>query len=130
MRLPYAPGLALFAALLLPTAGSAADGGKLSDAQRQYQEDRALCMSGKSGQDRATCLREAGAALQAARRGQLEDSQAAYEKNSLLRCTYLPAADRTDCERRMRGEGTTSGSVAGGGIYREIRTVVPAPEAQ
>ena len=115
---------------MLPTAGTAADGGKLSDAQRQYQEDRALCMSGKSGQDRATCLREAGAALQAARRGQLEDSQAAYEKNSLLRCPYPPAADRTDCERRMRGEGTTSGSVAGGGIYRELRTVVPAPEAQ
>ncbi len=122
-------GLALCAAgtLLGATLASAADRGKqLSSAQRIYQQDRAACMSGQTNQDRATCLREAGAALQEARRGGLDDRQSEYERNRLLRCDNQPAADREDCVRRMSGEGTTSGSVAGGGIYRELVTpVVP-----
>lgn len=115
-------------ALFLSPIASAADRSHPADAQKRYQEDRALCMSGRSSQDRATCLKEAAAALQAAKRGELQDGQANYEKNLLARCTYLPKADREDCERRMRGEGTTTGSVEGGGIYRELRTLVPAPE--
>jgi hypothetical protein len=74
--------------------------------------------------------REAAAArreaMQDMKRGRVEEDPAVYEKNRLMRCNYLPAGDRQDCERRMRGEGTTSGSVEGGGIYRELRTVVPA----
>jgi len=39
--------------------------------------------------------------------------------------------DRADCEARMRGQGTTSGSAAPGGIYRELvtRTVGPVEPA-
>jgi hypothetical protein len=105
---------------------AAAAGGKLAEAQTRYEQDRAACISGQSNQDRATCLKEAGAALQAAKRGQLTDGQSAYERNQLLRCDRLEAGDRDDCLRRMRGEGTVSGSVEGGGIYRELRTTVPA----
>ncbi len=112
------------AALLF--AGMAAAGGKLSDAQARYRQDRAACMSGQSNEDRATCLREAGAALQAARRGQLRDDQGAYERNRLLRCDRLKGDDRADCIRRMHGEGTVKGSVESGGTYRELRTTVPA----
>ena len=120
-------GLALCAAgtLLSATLASAADRGKqLSSAQAIYQQDRAACLSGQTNQDRATCLREAGAALQEARRGGLDDRQAEYERNRLLRCDSQPAEDRQDCVRRMSGEGTISGSVAGGGILRELVTPV------
>lgn len=98
----------------------------ISDAQARYKQERAACESGKSHQDRATCLREAGAALEEARRGRLEDSQAQYEKNALVRCNPLPPAERKDCIARMQGQGTTRGSVAEGGIYRELVTREPA----
>lgn len=108
------------------TAAVAAGSGKLSDAQAAYQRDRAACIGGQTGQDRATCLREASAALQEARRGRLDDGDAQFERNRLLRCERQPVEDRQDCVRRMNGEGFTSGSVKGGGIYRELVTpVVP-----
>jgi hypothetical protein len=120
--------LSLFAAsaVLGATAAMAADRGKLADAQSAYQRDRAACLSGQSHQDRATCLREAGAALQEARRGRLDDGEAQFERNRLLRCEKQPPEDREYCIRRMKGEGTTTGSVEGGGIYREL--VVPVQE--
>ena len=120
-------GLSACAVGALLVAGMAvAAGGKLSEAQARYQQDRAACISDQSHQDRATCLREAGAALQEAKRGRIGDGQSSYERNQLIRCDGLPAGDREDCLRRMRGEGTTSGSVESGGIYRELRTTVPA----
>jgi hypothetical protein len=105
---------------------AAAAGGNLSEAQARYQQDRAACNSGQSYQDRATCLREAGAALQEAKRGRIGDGQNSYEQNRLVRCDRVAEGDREDCLRRMRGEGTVSGSVESGGIYRELRTTVPA----
>ncbi len=113
-------------AALLFAGMAAAAGGKLSDAQARYQQDRAACMSGQSNEDRATCLREAGAALQAAKRGSLGDDHGSYEQNRLLRCAPLPAGDREDCVRRMHGEGTVKGSVEAGGTFTELRTIVPA----
>jgi hypothetical protein len=112
--------------VLLAAGAAAAAGGKLSDAQARYQQDRAACNSGQSYQDRATCLREAAAALQAAKRGGADEGAAAYEQNRLLRCDRVAVEEREDCLRRMRGEGTVSGSVEGGGVYRELRTIVPA----
>jgi hypothetical protein len=111
---------------MLVAGMAAAAGDSLSEAQARYRQDRAACMSGQSQQDRATCLREADAALQEAKRGRSGDAQGSYEQNQLLRCDRLAAGDREDCRRRMRGEGTVSGSVEGGGIYRELRTTVPA----
>lgn len=109
------------------TAASAADPSRVSDARKVYIEDREFCLSGKSSQDRHTCLREAGAALQEAGRGRLADPQTAFEQNKFARCDYHKnPADREYCERRMRGEGTTSGSVEGGGILRELTVIVPA----
>lgn len=103
-----------------------------AEAQARYQQERARCISGESGQDYATCLREAGAALQAARRGQLDDADATYRSNALERCKALPPDEAKDCRDRMRGQGTSSGSVKGGGIYREkttteTRVLEPAP---
>ncbi len=116
-------------ALLGASVASAADRGKLSDAQMTYQKDRAACMSGQTGQDRTTCLKEAGAALQEARRGRLDDGQAQFEQNRLSRCDNQPAQDRAECVRRMN-EGSTSGSVEGGGILRELVTPVVQPQGK
>ncbi|SFI45920.1 hypothetical protein SAMN04515618_1269 [Collimonas sp. OK307] len=95
------------------------------DANARYQAERAVCMSGQSNQSRATCLREAGAALQEARRGRLQDDPAADSQNALLRCNALPPDDKDACRRRINGEGTTSGSVLEGGVLRELSVTVP-----
>jgi len=123
-------GLALVAggALLGATVAGAADSIKLSNAQSVYQSDRAACLKGATNQDQATCLKEAGAALQEAKRGGLDDGQARLEQNQLLRCEGQPPEDRQNCVRRMKGEGSTSGSVGAGGIYREL--VVPDASPQ
>ncbi|RZS80918.1 hypothetical protein [Pigmentiphaga kullae] len=100
-----------------------------SAADTTYQDELARCNSGQSGQDRATCRREAGAALQESRRGNLRGaSDSAYEQNRTQRCNALPQADRAACMARVDGRGTVSGSVEGGGVLREYREVVtPEP---
>jgi len=120
--------MSLLLAILDTTAANAAGGGTASDIQSVYQRDRAACIAGMTGDDRATCLREAGAALQEARRGQLTDGEGQFERNRLLRCDLQPPEDRQYCLRRMNGEGFSSGSVQGGGIYREL--VVPVAPSE
>jgi len=65
--------------------------------------------------------------LQEAKGGRLGDDGSEFERNRLLRCDQQPAEDRAACIRRMNGEGFTSGSVKGGGIYRELTVPVAAP---
>lgn len=80
-------------------------------------------------QDKAACEREAGAARQEAARGGLTaGSGPAQDANALERCQQLPAADKADCEARIRGAAgsSTSGSVMGGGVIRETVTPTPA----
>jgi hypothetical protein len=98
-----------------------------ADPQARYERERAACLSGHSPQDRDTCLKEAGAALQAARRGDLTSGAGELKRNARERCNVLAGDERRDCLARMRGEGTVSGSVEAGGILREKVTVVPAP---
>ena len=115
-------------ALLGASAALAAPASK-AEVQARYQQERAQCLSGQSHQDRRTCLQEAGAARGEALKGRLDDGQAQrYEQNALMRCNALPVDDRDECHARIRGEGTTSGSVEAGGIYRELVTVEPAPQ--
>ena len=118
------PGVAICAlsVFLGASAVLAADERGPSDARTRYQQDRAMCESGQSHQDRATCLREAGAAFDEARRGGLNDGQAQYQQNALIRCNALPPEERNACQARMQGQGVTRGSVAEGGIYRELVT--------
>ena len=117
-----------FLILTLASIGAAAVVSAADDARATYERERAACLSGRSAQDRATCLREAAAAYQesrSSRRGPAlpEDR---YADNALLRCQPLSPADRAECERRMRS-GSSSGSVTGGGILRELRTVEEVP---
>jgi hypothetical protein len=123
--LRFVPSLVLLSAFAVSAA--AADGPSAANAQKVYQRDRAACLAGSANQDRAACLKEAGAAYQEARGGRLGYSDAEFERNRLLRCDQQPAEDRPACIRRMNGEGITSGSVEGGGIYRELTVPVTAP---
>lgn len=90
------------------------------------QQERATCDGLQ--QDRAACLREAGAARQeAGRNGLTSVGPGRADANAMARCREQPAADRADCEARLQGGARTSteGSVMGGGIIRE--TVTPLP---
>lgn len=97
------------------------------DASKVYAEERARCQGG-AVEDKAACIREAGAALQEAKAGKLADANTSFESNKVARCGYLKGDDKEYCVRRMNGEGTTSGSVEGGGLLRELTVTVPAPQ--
>jgi len=118
--------VALFAGGLLLAAGGNA---VAADVDRQggstIAQERQNCMDGKTNQDRATCLKEAGAAKQESQRGNLRDS-GDYSGNASKRCDTLPPDQKADCERRSMGEGSVSGSVGSGGVVRELVTPVPA----
>lgn len=91
-----------------------------------YKQEVAACNNGSSNQDRATCLREAGAAKYEASRGNLTDpGQAQLKENAMKRCEGLPQINRVDCEKRMNGGGVADGNARDGGIYRETVTIVP-----
>lgn len=113
----------------LPSAFAAGSGSTKSSASSSgtYQTERAMC--GQIQQDKAACIREAGAAAQASRQGNLTHaSDDTYRQNALARCQAQPAQDRQACEQRVTGAGDTTidGSVLGGGALRETVTQVPA----
>jgi uncharacterized protein YfaQ (DUF2300 family) len=107
---------------------SAAQAADSSNAQARFRQDMAVCNSGASYQDAATCRIEAKNALAEARRGGFRsspnDGSDQYLRNAMQRCNALKGDDRVDCESRVRGEGKSSGSVGGGGIVRETVTVI------
>ncbi|MES2535549.1 MAG: hypothetical protein V4632_06710 [Pseudomonadota bacterium] len=115
--------LLLASTSLCAATALAQDRGTSADANARYQSERALCLNGLSNQDRATCLKEAGAARGEAQRGNLRDGRAAYDQNAMIRCNALPASDQEACKRRIQGEGLTKGTPAQGGVIREL--VVP-----
>mgnify|MGYP003578957709 CR=1 FL=1 len=111
---------------LLATAGLGLSSGAFAQSST-YQSERAVC--GHNQQDKAACLREAGAAQQAARKGALTDpSPEQLMQNALARCDRQPESERRACQDRVRGTGQTTmdGSVMGGGVIRETVTPVPA----
>ena len=121
----------LFAVLALCLHAPAQALGKAQTAavQARFQQERSACLNGATGQDRATCLREAAAARAEALNGGLGDGSAPYADNQRQRCTALPASERQACLARMQGQGSVSGSVAGGGLLRELVTTEPAVSA-
>jgi hypothetical protein len=118
--------LVLFCALAI-TAFHAHSEEHQNAATSQYQTERENCLNGHSNEDQKTCLKEAGAALEANRRGQLNDNNVQYNKNATLRCQALDGDNREACMRRMQGEGSVSGSAGSGGVFRELVTPNPDP---
>lgn len=125
----FAACVAFISAVGLPQAHAQAQRSDPEAAQQRYQAERAACLNNTSRQDKATCLKEAGAALAEARRDGLTDPGQDAVRNQRQRCEALPAADRRACIARMSGQGTTRGSAAEGGIYRELKTPMPGAPA-
>jgi hypothetical protein len=119
------------AALLAMTAATAqvATGTTGIDASGSYQHEVNSCRSGRTQEDQATCLREARNARADKQRGVLDNDGAQYQANARARCDVLTGEDKAACQARLMGYGETSGSVAGGGILREVETVVLPPGA-
>ncbi len=112
-------------------AGYALSGSALaatdSEIQAQYQNDVARCNAGQTNQDKATCLQEAGAAREEARRHRLTDGNTSFKQNQLDRCKELPADKQADCVKLMTNPNSTvAGSVDSGGVLREETFTVPA----
>lgn len=96
-------------------------------AKATYVKERADCEAGKTAQDRATCLKEAGAAADERKRNGLDNS-GSLPQNATDRCSALTGAERSDCLARVKAAPaanqriTKSGSVAGGGVIKETTT--------
>ena len=96
-------------------------------AKSTYAKERADCEAGKTAEDRATCLKEAGAAQQERKRNTL-DNNGSMRQNATDRCNAVAPKDKADCLARIEGPSQpnqstkTSGSVAGGGVIRETTT--------
>ena len=119
------------AALFAMTAATAqvATGTTGIDASGNYQQEVKACMTGHTQQDQATCLREARNARADKQRGVLDNAGAQFQANATARCDALAGEDKAACQARLMGYGETSGSVAGGGVLREVETVVLPPGA-
>jgi len=101
-------------------------------SEARYQRDAAVCLSRGYKGARNECLSDASTARASREPVTIDPDPGRYARNALKRCDALQDPDRGDCVARMQGQGTTSGSVAGGGIYRELVTrevVVPAAPA-
>lgn len=119
------------AALLAVTAATAqvTAGPTAIDATGHYEKEVQACMSGQTQQDRETCLREARNAQAEKKRGALDNAGAQFDANKVARCEPLAGEEKAACQARMMGYGNTSGSVAAGGVLREVETVVLPPGA-
>lgn len=114
--------LLVLSALVGPSPVLAAGQVQPSDAQARYLRDAAACKTAPPGTDRAACLREAAAVRASKDHAGVEPDSGQFARNALKRCEPLPEPERSDCAARIQGEGNTRGSVAGGGIYRELIT--------
>ena len=99
------------------------------DASGSFQQELNACMTGKTQQDKDTCVREARNAQADKKRGVLENasSNADLQTNAVARCNALSGEEKAACELRVNGYGSTSGSVAGGGALKQVETVVMPP---
>ena len=127
MRHPISCHATLLAALLALAAPAAWAAGP-THPHRAAMAAGPDCATDAADHDRANCRREGAAARAEAARGGLTSPDAeTLLRNALARCQVHRDDDaRTLCERMVRGDGTRSGSVAGGGVFRELVTVEPA----
>jgi len=115
--------LAMTAATAQVATGPSADTG--IDASGNYRQEVQACQRGQTQQDRDTCLREARNARADKQQGSAGSSDLAA--NAMARCEPLSGEEKAACQARVMGYGETSGSVAGGGVLREVETVVVPP---
>ena len=97
-----------------------------ADDSGVFATERAACLAGKTQQMQATCMEEARNAAADKRRGALNNGSSDFSANRARRCDAFGAGteDRAACMARVDGEGQASGNVAGGGVVREVETIV------
>ncbi|HEX7892515.1 MAG TPA: hypothetical protein VF522_24395 [Ramlibacter sp.] len=92
------------------------------DNSGSFRSEVQACMSGHTQQSRADCLKEARNASAEKQRGRLE-TYGAHEEHASSRCdVHMTTDDRAACRARIAGMGEIEGSVAGGGLLREVET--------
>ena len=94
------------------------------DNSGNYQQELAWCKANTSGDELAACLKSSGATRAEKRRGIPDNNGTDYKANARLRCAVLTGEDRAACEARVAGLGDATGSVRGGGILKQVETVV------
>ena len=118
---------ALFA--MGPASAQLASGTTGIDATGDAKSEMAACKSGKTQQDRATCMTEVKNANAAKRAGKLQNSNGQFSANALKRCdVFKESEDQLACKARITGEAKVQGSVASGGVLREAEITVPATQ--
>ncbi len=98
--------------------------------EARYRAERLACAEQKVPDSRQACLREAGAARAEALRGGLgtDVDEATRRENRILRCAvHDDRVARVACERMAQGEGQARGSVAEGGVLRELTVPADTP---
>lgn len=123
-------------ASLLTAQSFAQTPGDLAAARARYKQELTDCAVTHPVVDNRNCVREARNTLAEIRRGRMNEfwPSSDLDKNALLRCDVHQGDDKSDCFARMHGQGRTDGSVAAGGILRELTTTkvvmaAPAPTA-
>ena len=114
-------------AMAAQVAGNQFPDGTPLDTSGNYRSELQACKAGKTAEDQATCMKEARNAQADKKRGTLANTGTDYAANARARCNVLSGEDKAACEARMMGYGSVSGSVAGGGLLREVETVVLPP---
>ena len=99
------------------------------DATGNAQSELAACNSGRTQQDRETCMTEVKNANAAKRAGKVDNSGGQYKANAMARCDVFKGEEQIACQSRIIGYGDSKGSVAGGGVIRQVETVVVPADA-
>ena len=119
-----------FAVLLAITASAQIASAQIAsgttgiDATGNASSELAACNNGTTQQARETCMTEVRNANAEKRAGKLDNSGGQFGANAAQRCNALAGEEKIACEARVQGIGTTQGSVAEGGVIREVETVV------
>jgi hypothetical protein len=123
--IPFWTFTALIAALASATTPALA--GTTAADRARYQQERAVCLEGRSSQGQATCLKEAGAAFALAKQGRLDDPSVTFASNARQRCNYLPLADRPDCIALIDRPGASG--AADDGVHELVtqHSIEPVP---
>ncbi len=124
----FALGIVTAALATTATQAATTNSGAVQSAEQLYKQERAVCVEGRSHQDRETCLKEATNALAEARKNPSPTTDSAkLRSNALARCENVREADKAACKRLALGKGNESGSVKGGGIIKETVTTTIGP---
>ena len=97
-----------------------------ADTTGSYHSEQTSCVQGMTQQAEDTCLREARNAEADKRRGVLETDSTDYAATRSARCNVftMGGEERAACVARIDGECDAAGTVAQGGVLREVETVV------